>query len=234
MKKMSLIITITIIGLLAVTACFFFIQFVSGATGSAAAETPSQPVMLSGVPDVHQAEYYSCGASSFQAVMNYYGLDSFESDLRTRLNTTPAHGTYPWDMVRVARELGFTAEWRENLTLADLETSLRSGVPVIIDGQRFKNQNKTWEDTWNTGHYMVVFGIDNQNVYLEDPAMLGFRLALPREEFISLWHDYECELPVPPDAHKYYHLGVFIHGTPRTVTNTYVNMTVLPPMIPPA
>lgn len=193
-----------------------------------------QPVILSGVPDVHQAEYYSCGASSFQAVMRYYGLESFETTLRQRLNTTPVHGTYPWDMVRVAKELGFEAEWRENLTLADLETSIREKAPVIIDGQRIKGQSLSWEETWNAGHYMVVIGIDDNYVYLEDPAILGSRLKITRDEFLSLWHDYESELPVPKDAHKYYRLGVFIRGTPHPVQNDYVNMTTVLPEIPPA
>ena len=199
-----------------------------------ASATSPHPVILSGVPDVIQAEYYSCGASSFQAVMRYYDLTSFETTLRERLNTTAIHGTYPWDMVRVARELGFQAEWKENLTLADLESSIRQGVPVIIDAQRLiTDPNLTWEDIWDTGHYMVVIGIDSINVYLEDPALLGSRLAVPRDEFLSLWHDYESPLPVPPDARKYYQLGVFIYGTPPGTRSEFVNMTEFSPMILP-
>jgi predicted double-glycine peptidase len=30
---------------------------------------------------------------------------------------------------------------------------------------------------------MVVIGIDDADVYLEDPAILGSRLRVPREEF---------------------------------------------------
>ena len=63
-------------------------------------------------------------------------------------------------MVTSAESLGLEAEWRDNLTLADLEPSLDNGVPVIIDGQRYKEPGKTWEDTWLTGHYMIVIGID--------------------------------------------------------------------------
>ncbi|WP_272947035.1 hypothetical protein [Methanoculleus bourgensis] len=33
-------------------------------------------------------------------------------------------------MVRVAKSLGLEAEWKDNLTIADLEASLRDGVPV--------------------------------------------------------------------------------------------------------
>jgi uncharacterized protein len=184
--------------------------------------------MLTGVPDVRQAENYSCGASSFQAVMGYYGKNSMEADLRTMLNTTPSHGTYPWDMVRGAQRVGFDAEWRENLTLADLRASLSAGVPVIIDGQRFIAPNSSWEDTWTAGHYMVVFGLDDRNVYLEDPFLFGSRLNMTHEDFIASWHDYESELPVPPGAKKYYHLGVFIRGTPPTERPEFVGPLVMP------
>jgi predicted double-glycine peptidase len=182
------------------------------ATGMPATATPEEPVILAGVPDIRQAEYYSCGAASMQAVLCYWSLDAFETDLRLYLNTTPVHGTYPWDMVRVAEDLGLEAEWKDNLTIADLEASLRDGVPVIIDGQRFREPNKTWEESWAAGHYMVVIGVDDRSVYLEDPAVLGVRLVMDRDEFMQSWHDYEAELPIGPDSPKYYGVGVFIRG----------------------
>ena len=182
------------------------------ATGMPATATPEEPVILAGVPDVRQAEYYSCGAASMQAVLCYWSLDAFETDLRLYLNTTPVHGTYPWDMVRVAEDLGLEAEWKDNLAIADLEASLRDGVPVIIDGQRFREPNKTWEESWAAGHYRVVIGVDDRSVYLEDPAVLGVRLVMDRDEFVQSWHDYEAELPIGPDSPKYYGVGVFIRG----------------------
>ncbi|MCX6689893.1 MAG: C39 family peptidase [Methanoregula sp.] len=191
-------------------------------------------LMLTGVPDVRQAENYSCGASSFQAVMSYYGLNSMESDLRAMLNTTPAHGTYPWDMVRVAKQQGLDAEWKENLTVNELESALRQGIPVIIDGQRFRELNSSWENTWASGHYMVVIGLDDRHVYLEDPFLIGSRLEMTREDFVAIWHDYESELPVPADAKKYYHLGVFIRGTPPTVRPEFIGPTVMPSFVLPA
>jgi len=207
------------------------VQKIPDATGTTSAGTVS--VMLTGVPDVRQAEYYSCGASSFQAVMSYYGKNSVECDLRMMLNTTPTHGTYPWDMVRVAKHQGFDAEWKENLTLNDLESALRQGTPVIIDGQRFQDQNSTWENTWSWGHYMVVIGLDDRHVYLEDPFLLGSRLEMTREDFVASWHDYETELPAPPYAKRYYHLGVFIRGTPPSVRPEFVGPTVIPTFVLP-
>lgn len=95
-------------------AALIFLATGSLAPGPAA---PEEPAILAGVPDVRQAEHYSCGASSMQAVLSYWGLDSFEADLRVYLNTSPHHGTYHWDMVRVAQDLGLEAEWKDNLTI---------------------------------------------------------------------------------------------------------------------
>ena len=193
--------------------------------GAAVPGVGTDGVILEGVPDVMQSQTWSCGAGSFKAVLNYYGISSFESDLITLLNTTPSHGTYPWDMVNASEKLGLVAEWRENVTLDDVHASLQKGVPVIIDGQRYQDANKTWEDTWDAGHYMVIIGLDDSTVYLEDPALLGSRLAVPRDTFLSLWHDYESELPIPAGAHKYYHIGVFIKGTVPTHRPAYITIT---------
>ncbi|MDD1702306.1 MAG: C39 family peptidase [Methanoregula sp.] len=236
----AVVLCVVIIALL--VAAYVLLIVLPGTTSGAgspqvsavsAETTADEGVMLVGVPDVMQAEYYSCGAAAFQAVLNYYGLIACETELRTRLNTTPGHGTYPWDIVNASQKLGFAAEWRENVTLNDVESSLKSGVPVIIDGQRFKAANSTWNETWNTGHYMVIYGIDKNTVYLEDPAILGSRLAVPRDEFVSLWHDYECELPVPADAHRYYQLGIFINGTVPAHRAGTINITDSYQMIGP-
>lgn len=119
-------------------------------------------------------------------------------------------------MVRVAESLGLEAEWKDNLTIADLEALIQDGVPVIVDAQRIREPNKTWEESWATGHYMVVIGVDNRSVYLGDPDLLGTRLAMDRDEFVQAWHGYEGELPCGLETPKYYSLGVFIKGTSPT------------------
>lgn len=40
---------------------------------TAATSAGTMSLTLAGVPDVRQAEYYSCGASSYQAVLCCYG-----------------------------------------------------------------------------------------------------------------------------------------------------------------
>jgi len=164
------------------------------------------PPNLLPVPDTRQSVDYSCGAASLQAVLMYYGDEYMESSLMEMLGTT-TNGTNPKDIVRVAEDLGYTAELKENLTIEDLENSVKKGIPVIVDGQAWRDGddlNLPWSNVWESGHYMVVIGTDKKNVYLEDPSMLGSRGIIPREEFLERWHDY--------DDKKYYNMGIFIAG----------------------
>jgi uncharacterized protein len=165
------------------------------------------------LPDVRQGTNYTCGVSCMQSVLYYWGKDVEEDDLARMLNTTSESGTYPQDMVSVARRLGFQAEYRDNLTLEDLEESLRQGIPVIIDGQAWRDpaDNSTpWSEEWDEGHYMVVLGMDDQKVYLEDPWILGGRGFMTRPEFLERWHNPRGL--TPSDEVKQIHLGVFVRG----------------------
>lgn len=197
------------------TAMTVMAVFFVGCGSSSDGGESSSKIMLTGVPDVRQAEYYSCGAAAFQAILSYYGISSFETDLRTMLKTSSTHGTYSWDMVDLAKQLGFDAEWKEDVSLADVEFALAQGIPVITRSQPMKDPSDTrWENEWGVGHYMVVFGMDPQNVYLEDPYLIGLRRVMSRDDFIASWHSYDTEVPIPPDARKVYHEAVFIRGTP--------------------
>ena len=95
-----------------------------------------------------------------------------------------------------------------NLTLTDLEQFNANGTPVIIAGQAWRDpeeENRSWDTLWDDGHYMVVIGLDKDNVYFEDPSLLGSRGYIPRQEFLSRWHDYEgvCQTSISdPNATK--------------------------------
>jgi predicted double-glycine peptidase len=167
------------------------------------------------VPDVRQPSDYSCGPTSLQAVLGYYGMDMKVDDLINMTNCTPENGTLPENLAQTARNLGFNAEIKQNLTLEDLQQYINQGIPVIIDGQAWKSNNTTalnWTDNTADGHYMVVIGIDNENVYLEDPAILGSRGYMTNEEFLTRWHD----LYQDPDNNgtniTTTHLGIIITG----------------------
>lgn len=172
--------------------------------------------LLTGVPDVRQSQPYSCGAAALQAVFSYWGIDVREGVLMQELNTSENTGTAPDAIVRVARNHNLEAELRTNLTLADLERSIAQKVPVIIACQAWRDTsmaNLSWDDDWEDGHYMVVIGLDNDTVYFEDPSMLGTRGIIPRQEFLSRWHDYLGVPPFSTNSTVLSHAGIFIQGT---------------------
>jgi len=176
--------------------------------------SPPGPSLLGGIPDVRQSSGYTCGAAALQAVLAHWGTQEREDRLVARLHSTPEAGTHPLDIVRVARDFGLTAELREGLELADLETALAAGTTVIVDLQAWRSSaGRPWGETWDDGHYMVLLGMDGENLYFEDPSLLGSRGTIPRSEFLDRWHDYEGDPPLDPTDRKYVHMALFLRGS---------------------
>jgi hypothetical protein len=160
-----------------------------------------------------QSTEYSCGASALQAVLSYWGKDLDEEDLMTLLHTTPETGTYPDDIVRVARILGFEAEVKENLTLEDIEQATAQGIPVIVLGQAWRSRQDSAAsvaEDWDNGHYFIVLAVDEDYVYVEDPYVRMGKGFMPRETFEQHWHQVMGgDLEKAP---KLIHLGILIRG----------------------
>jgi predicted double-glycine peptidase len=188
--------------------------------------TPS--VIIDTVPDGRQDVDYSCGAVALQTVLTYWtGQEYFETELMEMLHTTE-NGTLPEDIVRVAREEGLSAELKEHMTIKELEKLVGEGIPVIVDGQAWrddKDKDKPWTEVWESGHYMVVIGFDKGNVYFEDPSLFGSRGVMTREEFNDRWHDYEGPIPFnKKTARVYEHMGIVIKGDKPSPPPAFVHI----------
>lgn len=182
--------------------------------GSGIPGISSGPSILTTVPDTRQSIPDSGGAASLQAVLNYWGTDVQEDELLALIGTTPQGNVIPESLADAARNFNYSAEIRENLTLADLEASLAVKIPVIVAAQAYAgNDSIPYTQEWEKEHYMVVIGIDAENVYLEDPAILGSRGFIPRLEFLTRWHNAPEYSPDNPESVKYQHLGIFINDT---------------------
>ncbi|HTX61679.1 MAG TPA: C39 family peptidase [Methanobacterium sp.] len=171
--------------------------------------TTQNSTTLLNVPDVKQPTNSSSGPTSLQAVLVYYGTDVSVSKLINMTNTTE-NGTLPDNIAQTARELGFTADVKENLTLQDLQNNINQGTPVIILCQAWGNNSTNWANDTEDGHYMVVVGMDEKNIYFEDPAILGSRGYIPREEFLDRWHD--LYLNQTGNNTTVNHLGIIVTG----------------------
>jgi uncharacterized protein len=201
--------------LMAIFALSFLMAAVQGLDSDNATPSlgyPSEGTALLQLPDIRQGTEYTCGVGAMQAVLLYWGRDVGEEDLGDLLNTNPDTGTYPEDMVRAAKVMGLKAYFRDNLTLEDLESSLNQSVPVIVNCQSWRSPATigTYADDWWDGHYLVVIGMDEENVYLEDPYILGSRGYLSRQEFVERWHNLRGWSP--DDSVCQIHLGIFIVG----------------------
>jgi predicted double-glycine peptidase len=138
-----------------------------------------------------QSTEYSCGASALQAVLSYWGMPVDESDLMDLMGTNAEVGTYPEHMVRAARFLGFDAEMKENLTVDEVRRYTQAGDPMIALAQvwrSYKEGVKSAADEWESGHYIVVLGVDDDYVYFQDPYVRMSKAFVPRKSFEDHWH----------------------------------------------
>jgi predicted double-glycine peptidase len=160
-----------------------------------------------------QATEYSCGASALQSVLSYWGREVEETELMKLLHTTSEAGTYPEDIVRGARALGFEAQARENLTLDEVTEFTAGGNPMIALAQVWRSQSgsaPSAEEDWDNGHYIVVLGVDPDYVYFQDPYMRMSKAFVPRKMFEAHWHQVMGgDLKTNP---KLIHLGIFVRG----------------------
>jgi uncharacterized protein len=165
------------------------------------------------VPNVNQPSNFTSGPAALQAVLAYYGSNTSLDKLINMTNSTSANGTLPGAVAQTANNLGVNAVIKENMSLEDLQHYIIQGTPVIVDAQAWKNNatnSQNWTDDQNDNHYMVVIGIDNTNVYFEDPAILGSRGYIPNQEFSDRWHDIYQDSTGNNTTNI--HLGIIITG----------------------
>jgi len=178
------------------------------------AQVPGMP-LLRLVPDVRQSTTYSCGAAALQAVLCAWGIDSRERTLMDKCGTTESAGTAPEAIAAAARARGLAATLVDETDLAALRAAAARGVPAIVAIQAWTDERPagfSWRDDWEDGHYVIVLGIDDRNVYVEDPSLLGTRGIIPRTEFVDRWHDYTGDPPFDATDRAWRRLAIFIEG----------------------
>jgi len=58
-----------------------------------------------------------------------------------------------------------------------------------------KSPDFRWTDAWEDGHYVILIGVEGDNLVFENPSLLGTRGYIPCSEFLGRWRDYEGEPP---------------------------------------
>ena len=184
-----------------------------------------EDIKVLNLPDVRQATTYTCGVSALQAVLFYYGVEYRESALAEFAGSNENEGTPPEGILKALGpvneewESNFTGEIRQGATIEDIIALIDQEIPVIADIQAWKyDDTVAWKDDWIDGHYVVVIGYDEDNLYFEDPALINSVGSIPKDEFLDRWHDFEGAGDYDPETSvKTQNLIIVIRGETPTM-----------------
>ena len=180
----------------AILAPAFALSLLTGAGSDKSRHVSEVPGMIH-VPMTRQATSYTCGAAVLASVLHWIdpNLDFTEDQLARDLKSNPVDGTTIRSIENFAKIRNLRVNWRDGWTLKDLETSVAKGVPVIVLIQAYSDYpNVDYKNDWDDGHYVVVNGMDRDNVYMMDPSSRGTYTYIPRREFLDRWHDVDVEI----------------------------------------
>lgn len=163
------------------------------------------PTVLIEVPLVRQSTGYSCGVACTQAILRYagYDFDVREDNLASALAANAANGTryekivellntksHYSDATEDGQENKITAEAQFHLTVDELCDYLDQDKPVICAIQAWAYLTASeYEAEYDSGHYVIAIGYDDENIYFMDPSTSGNYAYIPKDEFVARWHD---------------------------------------------
>jgi len=163
------------------------------------------------VPFHYQSKSYYCGPASLEMVFDYYGEDIPQEEIADVARTDPS-GTYTDELRRAAhfsnlstslgneipdnitgysaREFGYAAFKRQELTIEDLKALIDKGDPTIV--------LMWWSSLKQYGHYRIVIGYNTTHVITHDPWNKGWggeyggaNTSMTYETFLDLWDAFD-------------------------------------------
>jgi len=127
-----------------------------------------------------QRQQADCLAACAAMVLEHLGV-SFRYEQLLRLLKIRSHGT-TFSSLQFMTELDVAVQLCSG-EIADLRTHLNNGIPPIV----FVNTGLLSYWTSQTGHALVVSGIDKQSVIVHDPAIREPDKRIPIIEFEMAW-----------------------------------------------
>ncbi|NTU66735.1 MAG: hypothetical protein HGB08_02300 [Candidatus Moranbacteria bacterium] len=132
-----------------------------------------------------------CGPASLKMVLEYYGIEKSENELAEMCGHDKNLGVDDEGIKKAAEGLGFRVEIKNESSFKDVEKWLDKKVPVIVNW--FTKGRQDYSDSEVAdGHYSVVSGLDDQNIYLQDPEIGSVR-KIAKNDFLKVWFDFRGE-----------------------------------------
>lgn len=121
-----------------------------------------------------------CGPTSLAMVYEYHGKKETTYEVAKRIYDFDARvGTFAKDIVKDAKRNGFKkTRVKTGVDFDFLEKELKAGNPVIVGV----------EVAWQSGHYMVVVGLEGDKVIVNDPGRSGVQRTFSRSWFLTQWN----------------------------------------------
>lgn len=94
--------------------------------------------------------------------------------------------------------------------------ALDRGWPVLVALQAWARSPADYGGVrWDSGHYAVVVGYDDERVYFMDPSSTGNYVWLSRDQFLARWYDYDGWLSPStgercPGGHSVHRIGIAV------------------------
>lgn len=142
------------------------------------------------VPHVFQSTSYSCGSAALLAALRYWRMPAeSERELMKALGTNWKRGTEADAMSKLAKKVGLHADLLSHMSLEALKRRVNNGETVIAEIQARPSPGARL-DKHAYGHYVVVVGVDDGNVYFMDPRVRAPKYGSVRTDvFKKAWID---------------------------------------------
>jgi ABC-type bacteriocin/lantibiotic exporter with double-glycine peptidase domain len=142
--------------------------------------------MLLPVPHRRQVHCADCLSACGAMILDYLGHPLSYGRLLDLLAVTPDLGAPASNILRIAAALSIEVEYRTG-TLDDLSVNIDHGIPCIVFVQTI--QLSYWSE--DARHAVVMVGMDDRRIYLNDPFFNPAPQAVSRLEFQLAWDEMD-------------------------------------------
>ncbi len=135
------------------------------------------------VPHRRQLVDGYCLPVCVQMVLAYWQIELSQEKIARQLKTIPKAGT-PGSHLRFLASTHLEVSYQSG-SIADLRLALDQGFPAIA--LVHTSQLRYWHEA--TAHAVVVIGIDENSIIVNDPAMTQPAIAVSLSEFELAWDE---------------------------------------------
>lgn len=132
-----------------------------------------------------------CGPACFKMILSYWNIEKTEAECAVLLNHNTDLGVTDINFINAVKSLNLSCEIKNNSSFGDIQDYLNKKIPLIINW--FTSGRSDYNDSnVPDGHYSIVVGIDDKNIYLQDPE-IGKLRKISRDDFYKVWFDFSTD-----------------------------------------